>query len=379
VARVHARAALVLALVLLAPRSARAGDEGPPDPRAGEPEPPRVVLPIGEAARIALSGYLEASYTYDANRPPTREVNDRFFDARSDEITLSNAALGIDARFGGVYGHAMVQYGLTPRLYYAQEPQFSALQEVYAGYEVPVDAGLWVDAGLYLSPLGLEGLAVKEEWNWSRSNIWTALPTYAFGARAAYVLPRGYLRLAIYNGWNRIIDDNKDKTFGLEWRHKLTPDVTLTSMYVAGVERETGAPEGRAFRQLFDTFVRARFGPRLEGLAYTDFGAEPNNFGLSGWASYALYARARVFDWLYTAARGDIFFEKIPPGARPIFWPTPTRWIGSLTFTLDLRPSDTLSVRLEARQDEAAVPVLNAADAPRKDRTTFTLGVTTWF
>jgi hypothetical protein len=34
-----------------------------------------------------------------------------------------------------------------------------------------------------------------------------------------------------------------------------------------------------------------------------------------------------------------------------------------------------LSVRLEGRRDEAAVPVLDAA----KDRTTLTLGVTTWF
>jgi hypothetical protein len=371
VARVHLGARAALALALLWPCAARA--DGPPDPRSDGNPPPRVVLPVGDAGHLALSGYLEAFYTYDANRPPSRAVTLRFFDARSEEISLSNASLAVDARFGGVYAKAALQYGLTPLLYYDNEPQFRALQEVYLGYELPL--GLWVDGGLFLSPLGLEGLAVKDEWNWSRSNIWTALPTYTFGGRAAYVLPHGYVRFALYNGWNQIVDTNREATFSLEWRQALGPGVSLTTMYVGGVERETGAPEGRPFRHLFDAFVRARLGPRLETMAYTDFGVEPNAFGLSGWASYALYARAEIFEWLFAAGRGDVFFEKIAPGARPIFWPTPTRWIGSLTFTLDLRPSDMLSLRLEMRQDEAAVPVLDAA----KDRTTFTLGATTWF
>jgi len=72
--------------------------------------------------------------------------------------------------------------------------------------------------------------------------------------------------------------------------------------------------------------------------------------------SGAAYARLHPVSWLYLAARGDRFAEHrgtVAAGtASPMF--LPTRWVTSGTLTLDGRPHDHVSLRVEYRHDQAS-------------------------
>jgi hypothetical protein len=129
----------------------------------------------------------------------------------------------------------------------------------------------------------------------------------------------------------------------------------------------------------------------LELVCYTDDGFEPNRFGLSGWASGVFYARVQPAPWLYVAGRSEVLFEQdaasADGAASPIFWPS--RRFDAHTATLDFRPAERVSVRLEARHDGASRPLFFEGDVRRdgagapiptaRGQTTVTVGATTWF
>lgn len=113
---------------------------------------------------------------------------------------------------------------------------------------------------------------------------------------------------------------------------------------------------------------------------------------MSHWTAGALYARFRVAEPLFFAVRGDVFHEHVARNDRgrasPMFWPA--AWVSSGTATVDLRPDERVSFRLEYRHDHADGDMFfggtvtgDGAATPfvpnRTSQDTVTVGATTWF
>ena len=99
-------------------------------------------------------------------------------------------------------------------------------------------------------------MAVKDNWNWSRSNLFFGLPFYHAGLKATYELSKAWTaELMICNGWNNIVDNNSQKSVEASATYKPTDRLTLHFLYFGGVERPTGAPEGEPWRHLFDAWA----------------------------------------------------------------------------------------------------------------------------
>lgn len=357
---------------------------------------------------FVLGGYVEALYSWNFNAPSNGLTNFRGFDNRHNSFTLSNVALDATWDYRDLIGRLTLQVGHTPSAYYLAEPSspgsssvnassgklWKYVEQAYVGYRFHF-AGrpLNVSAGLYLSPIGPESMAVKDNWNWSRSNLFFGLPFYHTGVRATYALTNAWaLTLAVYNGWNSIVDDNAAKSVSAQVTFT-RPDVLASLLYFGGIERPSGAPEGRAWRHLFDAHATWHARRWLSLLAHANGGVEPNRFGVSGWVAGALYARFRVAPQLYLVARGDLFYEQVASSgagtASPIFWPA--SWVSSGTATVDYEPHPRVSVRLEYRHDQAAGDLYfggevvgdGSATSPfvpnRASQDTLTLGATAWF
>ncbi len=376
-------------------------------PARGEalPEPPPVGAPAAPAAPLphTLGGYVEAFYQWNLAAPSNGVTNYRGFDNRHNSFTLSNAALDATWDDKGLIGRMTLQIGHTPSTYYLSEPvsagssganasgadQWKYLQQAYAGGRI---GKLTASAGLFLSPIGPESMAVRDSWNWSRSNLFFGLPFYHTGARATYALSDDWaVTAAVVNGWNSVVDNNSEKSIAAQLTYS-RPSVVASFLYFGGVERPRGAPEGRALRHLVDSHVTWHASRRLSFIAHGNAGLEPNRLGTSWWTAGALYARARVTDAVFVAARGDGFREHAAESstgrASPLFWPAP--WVASGTATLDLRPHERASVRLEVRHDQAGGAMFfggtvagDGAATPfvpnRRQQQTVTLGATTWF
>lgn len=326
-------------------------------------------------------------------------MNLRGFDNRHDSITLSNAVLDVTAVRGPVSARVALQVGTTPDTYYAFETvapgaglptsadSFRHVQQAYASWNA---GALTAEAGLFLSPVGIEGIAVRDNLNWSRSNLFVGLPFYHSGARV--IAPVGPLTVtgAVFNGWNCIVDNNRDKSVVLQAAYK--GPVTASLLYFGGNERPAGAPEGRPWRHLVDANVTWDATDRITLAAHANAGQEENRVGTSGWTAAAGYARVRVLPVLWIAARGDVFQETVAEdagiAASSIFWPVES--LSSVTGTVGIEPAEGLSIRLEFRHDTADADAFYEDDVAgdgfttpftpnAKTQDTFTIGVVAGF
>jgi hypothetical protein len=385
--------------------------EGPASVETANAVQPSAESPVGA---FTFAPYVEAFYAYNTNRPSNGLTHYRGFDNRHDSFTLANAVFDVAWQKGPLRARLAAQVGHTPNTYYVAEPSqpgapgtagsdatttWKFLQQANVGYELPFGRGLLAEAGLFLSPIGIEAMPIKDNWNFSRSNLFFGLPFYHTGARLTQTLtPRWKLSAAVWNGWNSVVDGNTSKSVSLALLYDGEPRadgdaVHASLLYFGGNEREVNAPEGRPWRSLFDAWVSIPVVPRFSVRAHGNAGFEATRFGVSSWQSAALYARVAILPVLAFAARGDVFREDVGANATgrasAIFWPV--SWVSSQTATLELAPQDGLSFRIEARRDvaEAAMyfrgAVLGDGTAERpflpnaRTQTTFTFGAIAWF
>lgn len=391
---------------LLGPAQVERGAEGPLDvpvpPRADPPtaptevptEVPTLAAPAARASppdarptraavdrlakireQITLRGYAEIYYQYNWNRPSNGLTNYRAFDNRHNAITVQNTALDAMWRGYGLELRLALQVGHAPETYYgtSEPPQagatgvapssptvFKNLQQVY-GLWHPDKKQRWaVAAGIFLSPIGPESLAVSGNWYWSHSNLFFGLPFYHSGLRLRFAPTAAHgIEAGVVNGWNNVVDNNREKTIFLQYNYARGDRLSLGALYFTGVERPKGAPEGRAWRHLWDLWVVAALHRRVSVLAEVDAGIEPNRFGLSWWFAAMGGVRLKLADWAYLAGRGTYFRDdaarSAAGAAAPIALPAP--WIAAVTGTFDVRLVGHLSIKLELRHDRAGAPL----------------------
>jgi hypothetical protein len=426
--------------------SASAGSDAGSDASAGDAsvssaDGPRAISNASEGssrpgtpANVTIGGYVEAFWQYNFNRPYNGETAARGFDTRHNTIALSNAV--VDASWTvreRVSGRLALQFGLTPENYYSAEPVrtiggtsgvglgpqvWKFFQQAWVAYLAPVGRGLLIEGGLFLSPIGPEGMAVKDQWNWSRSNLFYGLPYYHTGVRVTYSpRPNMNVSLAGFNGWNSVIDNNEEKSLALQWTYAVPDRVSMSFVYFSGVERNFGELNGRGWRHTFDGWVQ--WTPRrwLGLMLHGNGGFEPvwadeergarDWRGTQWWAAGAAYARVTALDWISLALRGDLLVESISdeplgpggvvdPSRRPqvIFFSSnrvaATR-VASFTATLDARPFENISIRAEYRHDNADQPIyFDNSNLPQpgvrpeligrtSTQNTLTLGMTAWY
>lgn len=354
------------------------------------------------ATAFTLSGAAEAFYQWNFNAPSNGLTAWRGFDNRHDTFTISNVMLDVQWDYEGVVGRVALQVGSTPSSYYLAEPGRSGaagvnatsselweyVQQAFVGYRFPIKRGLLVQAGIFLSPIGPEGIAVRDNWNYSRSTLFFALPYYHTGARASLQLTdRWAVTLAAYNGWNSVVDNNGGKSISAQATYAVAGVLAISLLYFGGVERNDGVAEGRAWRHLLDAHATWVVNELVTLMGHVNGGLEPNALGLSSWIGTALAARFTLQPWLFLAVRGDVLHERRGL-ASPIFFGVDL--VGSATATVEAKPHPRVSFRLEYRRDMATAPLYFAgrvegdgAAMPwvptRAFQDTVTLGATTWF
>ena len=368
-----------------APMSDAATVPSPPGTPAGADEAGEGAAdaaPAGPQLTFHPMGYVETYFAWSFNQPSNGVIAYRGFDNRHASFNLSNVAIGGRLEYDRVYANIVLQWGTTPATYYLAEPSAPAvagvgasnanlwqvLQQAYLGWNIPIlERGLLLEAGLFLSPVGIESLAVADNWNYSRANLFYGFPFYHTGLRATLPIDGEWsATVAVYNGWNTILDDNLEKS--------VSGTIAYTSdrfsahlLYFGGVEEPTGAPQ-RGWRNLFDLIAYVKATDWLEFQGQATGGFEPRTDGMYTFMAGALYARVTPIRWFDVALRGDFFYDDAPQdsmGARinPIFWPA--QWVSEFTATLTFRPIEQLLFRIEYRHDQAAGPIYFAGAVPQ--------------
>lgn len=156
---------------------------------------------------------LDLNYTYSFNHPNDNTVVGSTALTRNNEVQLSSLNLGGDFTYENVHARVMLQFGnrsiVVPRndlsVYrgqYQLNNAYRYLSEAYAGYHINKWYGINVDAGLFMSYVGLNSYYQAENWEYQASFTSDNTPWFFNGVRIQ-IFPSKHLKIEswIINGW----------------------------------------------------------------------------------------------------------------------------------------------------------------------------------
>ncbi|MBV8729213.1 MAG: outer membrane beta-barrel protein [Acidobacteriia bacterium] len=175
----------------------------------------------------------DITYTYDFNRPIDDSMGGSSELFRSNEIQLEQLGLGGDFHWENVRARFMTQFGGYSTATIRNDPSYAKgqwdlaganryLAEAYGGYHINVMHGVNIDAGIFMSYIGLFSYYNFDNWAYQPSYVSSNTPWFFQGIRIQ-TFPTHHLKLEpwIINGWQSYASANTRK--GLGGQIKWTP------------------------------------------------------------------------------------------------------------------------------------------------------------
>jgi hypothetical protein len=175
----------------------------------------------------------DITYTYDFNRPIDDSMGGSSELFRSNEIQLEQLGLGGDFHWDNVRARFMTQFGEYSTATIRNDPSYAKgqwdladadryLAEAYGGYHLNVMHGINIDAGIFMSYIGLFSYYNFDNWAYQPSYVSSNTPWFFQGIRIQ-TFPTHHLKLEpwIINGWQSYASANSRK--GLGGQIKWTP------------------------------------------------------------------------------------------------------------------------------------------------------------
>jgi hypothetical protein len=169
--------------------------------------------PVLQTQYFTGSVMLDANYTYSFNTPVDNTVVGSTALARNNEMQLSSAAIGGEFNYQGARAKIMTQFGtrstVVPRNDYSPyrgqydlANVYRYISEAYAGYHFDKWYGINVDAGMFMSYIGLNSYYQVENWEYQASFTSDNTPWFFNGVRVQIFSTKNLkIEPWIINGW----------------------------------------------------------------------------------------------------------------------------------------------------------------------------------
>ena len=180
----------------------------------------------------------DLTYTYDFNKPSDDSMGGSSELFRSNEIQLEQLGIGGDFHWDNVRARFMTQFGEYSTATIRNDPSYAKgqwdladadryLSEAYGGYHINWMHGMNIDAGIFMSYIGLFSYYNFDNWAYQPSYVSSNTPWFFQGVRIQ-MFPTHHLKIEpwIINGWQSYGSANTRK--GLGGQIKYTPFAWLT-------------------------------------------------------------------------------------------------------------------------------------------------------
>jgi hypothetical protein len=183
----------------------------------------------------------DVNYVADFNHPTDHTIGGSSELFRSYEVQLEQLGIGGDFHYDNVRGRFMTQFGMysstTPR----NDPSpghgqwdlvgaYRYLSEAYGGYHFNAWHGINVDAGIFLSYIGLFSYYNFDNWAYQPSYVSSNTPWFFEGVRVQ-IFPTRHLKIEPWfiNGWQSYASANHRPGLGGQIRWTPTPWLNVIS------------------------------------------------------------------------------------------------------------------------------------------------------
>jgi len=338
-----------------------------------------------------ISGFIDGYYSYNANRPSDSangQVNDLYnFNDKTDQFNLSAAKLTLNHDPDPVGAHVDFLYGRTNTLvnnnYSAPsdpktKAQLNYIEQAFLSLKPPKAKGLELDFGKFVTSAGAEVIESKDNWNYSRSLLFSwAIPYFHFGGRASLPVSKTEtLGLQVVNGWNNVTKTNGAVTVGLTSAY-VKPKYTWNVNYYVGPENANTA---NGIRNLIDTTILLTPPGKFNAYINYDYGqnrdaieAQGNKI-LNRWQGVAVAAHEQTTAKTALSARGEWFddYQGFETGT--------AQQLKEVTATYEYKWVEGLLARVEYRGDFSNVASFHKNSTEMvKYQNTFTVGFVAFF
>jgi hypothetical protein len=175
---------------------------------------------------------VDANYIYDFQHPKDDSIGGSSEVFRTNEVQVTQMGVGGDFHYDNVRARIMTQFGMysqtTPRNdaspargQWNLADAYRYLSEAYGGYHFNVMHGINVDAGIFMSYVGLFSYYNFDNWAYQPSYVSSNTPWFFNGVRVQ-IFPTDKLKIEPWfvNGWQAYGRFNNRPGFGFQilWR-----------------------------------------------------------------------------------------------------------------------------------------------------------------
>ena len=352
----------------------------------------------------------DGNYVYDFAHPRDHSLGGSTNSGRTAEFQVQQLGIGGDFHYENVRGRLMTQFGMystmTPRNdstpsrgQWQLDGAYRYVSEAYGGYHWDIWNGINLDAGIFMSYVGLESYYNFENWNYQMSYVSANTPWFFNGLRLQTFptdklkvelwLTNGWQSYGMYNespggGWQVLWRPNADWSFvSNEWigrdtlgnapRLRLHSDNSVQYKYFEnaskdlnraafsftadlGCERGGGVSclnsrPGAPSQNFFGLMAYNRFWFNKDKFGLTFGGGMINNPGRYLVLVPPINGATAAANTSTNAAGSNYFSQQPGDGF--------TAWDSSLTF--DYMPSQFITFRTEYIHRQASVPYFSGA------------------
>ncbi len=338
------------------------------------------------ASRLKVEAGVDAYYGLNLNRP---EDSANFIAGtgttakRANEFSVNLASLGLSMEPAPVGLHLVLGYGTAMEVLHAGEPTGTAAGPDVWRYVQQASLSfahgpLTLEAGVYPSHIGLESLQSQLNWTYTRSWIGELSPYYQTGLKGTWRFNDAWsAQLHLINGWQNIGENNHGAAVGTQVAYS-GPRLSASFNTFIGKEGSQDTGGLRLFGDGVATYkVTQDFSLALTVDAGTQRLPEAST---AQWYGAGLNARMQVADPVALVARAELYKDRdgLISGA--------AQTLSEGTLTLEVKPAEHLTLKLEARHDRSTADSFtgrgaDAEGAPvlRPSQTLLVAGATAWF
>ena len=305
--------------------------------------------------KLRISGYVDAYYAYYTDSVGTGNFQ-KFpsVSPRSNQFGLNTAQLSFQHDAKKVRAVVTLHFGDIAKS--AWSSTLNNVMEAHAG--IRLCKKLWLDAGLFRTHFGTEGLLPKENFLSSVSVNTFYEPYFEAGARLNY-LPDDKWSISIYglNGYNMFEDNNKKKSIGMLVTYAFSDAGNVGySNYIGDDSPETDSiTHLRIHQNLFFNYRHKKLKIQIGG----DVGFQENtdivykkNVGATMYSGIAAL-RYQAKEKYAVSIRGEIFGDR-QGFMSGVILDKENKYTGlklwGLTVGAEYKPTADSYIRLEGRQ-----------------------------
>ena len=196
----------------------------------------------------------DVSYIYDFNHPKDDTIGGSSEVFRSKEVQVTQLGVGGDFHYDNVRARLMTQFGMysftTPRNdaspargQWGLDTAYRYVSEAYGGYHFNVLHGINVDAGIFMSYIGLFSYYNFDNWAYQPSFVSSNTPWFFNGVRVQ-IFPTEHLKIEPWftNGWQSYGRFNHRPGFGVQVLYRPNGWLSVLGNQYAFGEETLGVP-----------------------------------------------------------------------------------------------------------------------------------------